>query len=144
MSWTPHTSRDSLEPVFTIAEPAAELSVSTQALHDLRSKARGRTGFVVGRQLRDDRRLHARLFFESYALGEGEFLVLIMRMSTCRERSDAHPARGGDAVPNWTSADAPCPQLTSRAERSSQVSRRTTRRARPSRAKTTGIRRLPL
>ena len=47
-----HASRDALEPVFTIAELATELSVSTQALYDLRSKGRGPTGFRVGRQLR--------------------------------------------------------------------------------------------
>ena len=41
-------------------------------------------------------------------------------------------------------ADRPGTQSTSRADRSSQVSRRTTRRAWPSRANTTGIRRLPL
>ena len=58
---TTHTTRDALEPVFTIAELATELSVSTQALYDLRSKGRGPTGFRVGRQLRfraeRDRRL---------------------------------------------------------------------------------------
>lgn len=47
-----HTSRGALEPVFTIAELATELSVSTRALYDLRSKGRGPTGFRVGRQLR--------------------------------------------------------------------------------------------
>ena len=46
------TTRDALEPVFTITELATELSVSTQALYDLRSKGRGPTGFRVGRQLR--------------------------------------------------------------------------------------------
>jgi excisionase family DNA binding protein len=47
-----HPTRDALEPVFTITELATELSVSTQALYDLRSKGRGPTGFRVGRQLR--------------------------------------------------------------------------------------------
>ena len=47
-----HTTRDALEPVFTITELATELSVSTQALYDQRSKGRGPTGFRVGRQLR--------------------------------------------------------------------------------------------
>ena len=49
---TKHTTRDALEPVFTFAEPATELSVSTQALNDLRSKGRGPTDLPVGRQLR--------------------------------------------------------------------------------------------
>ena len=49
---TTHSTRDALEPVFTIAELATELSVSTQALYDLRSKGRGPNGFRVGRQLR--------------------------------------------------------------------------------------------
>ena len=48
---TTHATRDALEPVFTIAELATELSVSTPALYDLRSKGRGPTGFRVGRQL---------------------------------------------------------------------------------------------
>ena len=47
-----HTARDALEPVVTITELATQLSVSTQALYDLRSKGRGPTGFRVGRQLR--------------------------------------------------------------------------------------------
>ena len=47
-----HTTRDALEPVFTITELATQLSVSTQALYDLRSKGRGPTFFRVGRQLR--------------------------------------------------------------------------------------------
>ena len=51
MSWT-HTTQDVIEPVFTIAELATQLSVSTQALYDLRSKGRGPNGFRVGRQLR--------------------------------------------------------------------------------------------
>jgi len=36
----------------TLSELAAFLSVSTQALYDLRSKGRGPRGFRVGRQLR--------------------------------------------------------------------------------------------
>jgi len=55
VSWTPHTThttRDALEPVFTITELATQLSVSSQALYDLRSEGRGPTGFRVGRQLR--------------------------------------------------------------------------------------------
>ena len=47
-----HTARDALEPVVTITELATQLSVSTQALYDLRSKGRGPNGFRVGRQLR--------------------------------------------------------------------------------------------
>ena len=49
---TTHTTQDVIEPVFTIAELATQLSVSTQALYDLRSKGRGPNGFRVGRQLR--------------------------------------------------------------------------------------------
>ncbi|WP_426592664.1 helix-turn-helix transcriptional regulator [Cellulomonas sp. McL0617] len=40
------------DPAMTISELAAYLSVSTQALYDLRSKGRGPRGFRVGRQLR--------------------------------------------------------------------------------------------
>jgi len=39
-------------PTMTLSELAAYLSVSTQALYDLRSKGRGPRGFRVGRQLR--------------------------------------------------------------------------------------------
>jgi excisionase family DNA binding protein len=39
-------------PTMTISELAAFLSVSTQALYDLRSKGRGPRGFRVGRELR--------------------------------------------------------------------------------------------
>lgn len=49
---TTHATQDAIEPVFTIAEVAAQLSVSTQAIYDLRCKGRGPTGFRVGRQLR--------------------------------------------------------------------------------------------
>jgi excisionase family DNA binding protein len=40
------------EPAMTLSELAAHLSVSAQALYDLRSKGRGPRGFRVGRQLR--------------------------------------------------------------------------------------------
>jgi excisionase family DNA binding protein len=40
------------EPAMTLSELAAYLSVSTQALYDLRSQGRGPRGFRVGRQLR--------------------------------------------------------------------------------------------
>lgn len=40
------------EPAMTLSELAAHLSVSTQALYDLRSKGRGPRGFRVGRELR--------------------------------------------------------------------------------------------
>ncbi|MGN8246097.1 helix-turn-helix transcriptional regulator [Cellulomonas soli] len=39
-------------PSMTLSELAASLSVSAQALYDLRSKGRGPRGFRVGRQLR--------------------------------------------------------------------------------------------
>lgn len=39
-------------PTMTLSELAAYLSVSNQALYDLRSKGRGPRGFRVGRQLR--------------------------------------------------------------------------------------------
>ena len=39
-------------PTMTISELAAFLSVSTQALYDLRSKGRGPRGFRGGRELR--------------------------------------------------------------------------------------------
>lgn len=51
MDTTPSTP-DLLEPVFTIAELAERLSVTRQALYDLRCKGRGPRGFRVGRQLR--------------------------------------------------------------------------------------------
>ncbi|WP_164477768.1 helix-turn-helix transcriptional regulator [Nocardioides pantholopis] len=41
-----------LDPVLTLAELAAELGVSVQALYDLRSQGRGPRGFRVGRVLR--------------------------------------------------------------------------------------------
>lgn len=40
-----------LEPVLTLAEIAAHLGVSVQALYDLRNKGRGPRGFKVGRHL---------------------------------------------------------------------------------------------
>jgi len=40
------------EPAMTLSELAAHLSVSPQALYDLRSQGRGPRGFRVGRQLR--------------------------------------------------------------------------------------------
>ncbi len=39
-------------PTMTLSELAAYLSVSNQALYDLRSKGRGPRGFRVGRELR--------------------------------------------------------------------------------------------
>ena len=39
-------------PTMTLSELAAFLSVSNQALYDLRSQGRGPRGFRVGRQLR--------------------------------------------------------------------------------------------
>ena len=41
-----------LEPALTLSQLAAHLSVSPQALYDLRSKGRGPRGFRVGRELR--------------------------------------------------------------------------------------------
>ena len=41
-----------LEPILTLSQLAATLSVSVQALYDLRSKGRGPRGFRVGRELR--------------------------------------------------------------------------------------------
>lgn len=41
-----------IEPLLTLAELAARLSVNVQALYDLRSQGRGPRGFRVGRQLR--------------------------------------------------------------------------------------------
>jgi excisionase family DNA binding protein len=46
---TPH---EIIEPVLTISDLAAHLSVSVQTLYDLRSKGRGPRGFRVGRELR--------------------------------------------------------------------------------------------
>ena len=40
------------EPAMTLSELAANLSVSNQALYDLRSQGRGPRGIRVGRQLR--------------------------------------------------------------------------------------------
>lgn len=40
-----------IEPVLTLAEIAAHLGVSVQALYDLRNKGRGPRGFKVGRHL---------------------------------------------------------------------------------------------
>jgi excisionase family DNA binding protein len=41
-----------IEPVLSLTELAAHLSVSAQTLYDLRSKGRGPRGFRVGRELR--------------------------------------------------------------------------------------------
>ena len=46
------TAHDTIEPVLTLSELAAHLSVSVQTLYDLRSKGRGPRGFRVGRELR--------------------------------------------------------------------------------------------
>jgi excisionase family DNA binding protein len=46
------TVRSATEPSMTLSELAAFLSVSNQALYDLRSKGRGPRGFRVGRQIR--------------------------------------------------------------------------------------------
>jgi excisionase family DNA binding protein len=45
-------AHDAIEPVLTLSELAAVLSVSVQTLYDLRSKGRGPRGFRVGRELR--------------------------------------------------------------------------------------------
>jgi|SRR5680860_73746 len=46
------TAHDTIEPVLTLSQLAAHLSVSVQTLYDLRSKGRGPRGFRVGRELR--------------------------------------------------------------------------------------------
>src|SRR5680860_276542 len=46
------TTHDTIEPVLTLSELAAHLSVNVQTLYDLRSKGRGPRGFRVGRELR--------------------------------------------------------------------------------------------
>jgi excisionase family DNA binding protein len=45
-------AHDAIEPVLTLSELAAVLTVSVQTLYDLRSKGRGPRGFRVGRELR--------------------------------------------------------------------------------------------
>lgn len=49
---TTTTARDTIEPVLTLSQLAAHLSVNVQTLYDLRSKGRGPRGFRVGRELR--------------------------------------------------------------------------------------------
>lgn len=46
------TAHDTIEPVLTLSQLAAHLSVNVQTLYDLRSKGRGPRGFRVGRELR--------------------------------------------------------------------------------------------
>lgn len=46
------TAHDAIEPVLTLSQLAAHLSVGVQTLYDLRSKGRGPRGFRVGRELR--------------------------------------------------------------------------------------------
>lgn len=46
------TAHDTIEPVLTLSQLAAHLSVNVQTLYDLRSKGRGPCGFRVGRELR--------------------------------------------------------------------------------------------
>jgi len=46
------TAQDTVEPVLTLSQLAAHLSVGVQTLYDLRSKGRGPRGFRVGRELR--------------------------------------------------------------------------------------------
>ena len=45
-------TRDAVEPILTLSQLAAQLSVGVQTLYDLRSKGRGPRGFRVGRELR--------------------------------------------------------------------------------------------
>jgi excisionase family DNA binding protein len=49
---TAATSPEVAQPVLTLSELAARLSVSAQTLYDLRSKGRGPRGFRIGRELR--------------------------------------------------------------------------------------------
>ncbi len=63
-------------PTLTLSELAAFLSVSNQALYDLRSKGRGPRGFRVGRQLR-------------FRLSEIEAWIASMEAADARR----HPAR---------------------------------------------------
>jgi excisionase family DNA binding protein len=49
---TATTTHDAIEPVLTLSELAAHLSVTVQTRYDLRSKGRGPRGFRVGSQLR--------------------------------------------------------------------------------------------
>lgn len=46
------TAHGTIEPVLTLSQLAAHLSVNVQTLYDLRSKGRGPRGFRVGRELR--------------------------------------------------------------------------------------------
>ena len=46
------STHDAIEPVLSLTELAAHLTVSAQTLYDLRSKGRGPRGFRVGRELR--------------------------------------------------------------------------------------------
>ena len=46
------TAHDTIEPVLTLRELAAHLTLSVQTLYDLRSEGRGPRGFRVGRELR--------------------------------------------------------------------------------------------
>lgn len=64
-------------PTMTLSELAAYLSVSNQALYDLRSKGRGPRGFRVGRQLR-------------FRLTEVEAWIASMEADDARR----HPPRG--------------------------------------------------
>ncbi len=49
---TARPTQDLIEPVLTLSELAACLSVTVQTLCDLRSKGQGPRGFRVGRELR--------------------------------------------------------------------------------------------
>jgi excisionase family DNA binding protein len=49
---TINATADVIEPVLTLSELAARLSVSVQTLYDLRSKGRGPRGFRIGCELR--------------------------------------------------------------------------------------------
>ena len=49
---TATSTHATIEPVLTLSELAAHLSVTVQTLYDLRSKGRGPRGFRVGRELR--------------------------------------------------------------------------------------------
>lgn len=65
-------------PTMTLSELADLLSVSTQALYDLRSKGRGPRGFRVGRKLR-------------FRVSEVEAWITSMEAADARR----HPPRGG-------------------------------------------------
>ncbi len=49
---TAANAAEDTEPLLTLSELAARLSVSVQTLYDLRSKGRGPRGFRIGRELR--------------------------------------------------------------------------------------------